>query len=154
MTLVPQNTGPLVKIAFYYEGGTETMWAEQLGHGKYRLDNSPFYIYGISHNDIFAAISADGRLEFSAIESHEGHSTYRVRLQPGDAPDVFLQHWQFFADSGCAYEGVEASQYLFTLDIPRGVPVEPIYRELERIEDLGIWEFEEAHFYKPKADER
>ena len=68
------------------EGGTnvETLWTSDLGNDKYKMDNSPFYAYSVSWNDIiFAPYNEDeGFPTFEKVIEKCGHRTIRVIFNP------------------------------------------------------------------------
>lgn len=136
----------LIKVAFPVENGSiETMFAQLLPCGDYRVDNSPFHVYGVSYGDtVSAAPDPDGRLVFTGVVQRGGHATYRVRLPQGQGPDHFLNHWPALSALGCSFEGADGR--LYAIDLPPGVPVETVYALLAQAEQAGVWEFEEAHF--------
>jgi hypothetical protein len=43
---------------------TETLWAKEVGPNLFRIENSPFFIFGISADDIVSAEEVGGRLKF------------------------------------------------------------------------------------------
>jgi hypothetical protein len=141
--------GSMVKVIFELpEGspyGAESLWAEKVAEGKYRLDNSPFYVYGYSHRDVVTAVEADEALVVQGPCLRSGHSTYRVFLALGlsiDSPEA-AGYWRRLKDLGCSYEG--ASKRLFAVDVPPLANIVAVYRILEDGEKAGIWEFEEGH---------
>jgi hypothetical protein len=133
------------------EGQTlvENMHALRVGADLYCLDNSPFYVYGVSFGDIVYAPISDGRPVFVKVVAHQGHSTYRLRLPVGRSHSDFAQHWLPLEQLGCSYEGSGvSSQRLYSIDVPPGSDVAAVYKILEEGERLGWWEFEEAHYYE------
>ncbi len=42
------------------DGDVETLWASPLGNDLYRLENSPWYAYGVSWQDVVEAHSPEG----------------------------------------------------------------------------------------------
>ena len=62
----------------------ETLWAYDLGGDHYKLDNSPFYAYGVSWGDtVFAPHDdAEGFPTFHSVVSKSGHRTLRVHFDP------------------------------------------------------------------------
>ena len=89
-------------------------------------------------------------LIFLRIVSRGGHSTYRIRLPIGSDHNFFLEQWLALEKLGCTYEGSSAStKRLYALDIPPNANVAAVYLVLEKGEQEGIWEFEEAHYCEP-----
>jgi hypothetical protein len=136
-----------MKIAFRLaDGGIENMHADPLPDNTFRLENSPFYFYGISLGDRFQATAEDGRLFFSRVIERGGHCTYRIKLPSGKAHNHFLEFWQPLEALGCSYESSGANERrLYAIDIPPGADVNAIYRLLEDGEEAGNWVFEEGY---------
>jgi hypothetical protein len=59
----------------------ENLWAAVLEGSRYRIDNIPFYVYGVSLDDVVRAEEIGGRLVFREVISRGGHSTYRVLVK-------------------------------------------------------------------------
>jgi len=108
---------PLVKIAFPDErGDVETMWAFDLGEGRYKLDSTPWYQYGVSYQDVVAASPGpDGFLQFERVIAKSGIRTLRVRSDE-PVPQALLGH---LVAAGCHYEG--ANPKFIGIDVPAGV---------------------------------
>jgi len=100
----------------------ETLWATHLGADTYRLDNSPFYAYGVSWEDVvFAPLDPDeGRPTFERVVSKSGNRTVRVifetPVEPGNKSEQLLQG---LVALGCSYEG--ANRKYISVNIPPGV---------------------------------
>ena len=71
------------KVLFPFEFGAESMWADDMGNHRYRLDNVPLFAYGISYGDEFAARRDEDRLVFDRVLSRRGAWTYRATLNEG-----------------------------------------------------------------------
>lgn len=140
-----------VKVKFAVEEGshdTETMYAIPSNSGSYVLDNSPFYAFGISYCDEFKAKIIGGDLFFDGVTKHSGHSTYRIRLPINKDHEYFLKYWTPLADLGCSYEGSSGNRMrLYAVDMPTSVDVFKAYEIIDNLEKMGIWEFEEGHYY-------
>ena len=79
-----ERLGPeFVKLRLMAPDGTvETPWAIDLGGGMYRLDNIPFFAYGVSADDIVqAAPEADGVLKFIQVVKPSGNRTLRIAFK-------------------------------------------------------------------------
>lgn len=143
------KTNNLVKILFELPDGSrvgaESLWAEKVADGKYRLNNSPLYAYGYSYQDIVSTIEREGALVAQAPVIRGGHSTYRIFLAEGltlDGAEVET-YWRRLQQIGCTYE--QSNQRLFSIDVPPSTDIFTVYRILEDGEDAGVWEFEEGH---------
>ena len=87
----------------------ETLWATDLGGDNYRLDNSPFWAYGVSWEDVvFAPFSnEEGMATFQSVVTRAGNRTIRVIFDPpiskGNTSDTILQG---LISLGCSFEGM------------------------------------------------
>ena len=102
------------------EGGVdvETMWAQPHGDDLYKLDNSPFYAYGISNGDIFRA-KYEPNMElpiFTSIYKKSGNRTLRVMFTKEEVKGSISQLvLQYLDEMECPYEGADASFYAITI---------------------------------------
>ena len=77
----------LVKIFFeldddaHNEVGTESLWAQAQSNNLFKIDNIPFYVYGVSSDDLVEINVRDNNLFFSKVVQRSGHSTLRVFLR-------------------------------------------------------------------------
>jgi len=154
--MVPKNS---VKVQFRInpsderELKTESLWAERVGAGLFRILNSPFFLFGISAEDIVAAAEVGDDLKFQCVISRGGHSTYRIFLQ-GDR-DIyggdFQMYWAPISAQGATFEN--ANSRFVVVDIPPGKNVHEIYRLFDKGEQDGIWAFEEVHYSGADRDD-
>ena len=143
-----KNTSGLGKVTFRLEPGawhgsaTETVWAEPVAPGQYRLCNVPFYAFDVSYGDVVGTVEETGCLVFSSVLRRGGHSTYRLLLKD-PLRDQFESFWKPLAECGCTYE--EGHRPLLAVDVPADADIFEVYRRLEAGELAGIWSFEEGH---------
>ncbi len=77
-------TRNLTKIVFRLEESDrhshamESMWASPAGAGQLRLENIPFYVYGVSYRDVASVLVEEGLPLFQEVVERGGHSTYRI----------------------------------------------------------------------------
>jgi hypothetical protein len=128
---------------------SETVWAESLGDSRFRIRSVPFFACGLSVEDVVSTQVRDGVHLVTGVIVHGGHSTYRVFLGAGIAPDdsVFEERWEFLRSLGCTYE--RATERLFAVDVPPEADIHVVYRVLEAGETTGVWSFEEGHCGHP-----
>jgi hypothetical protein len=128
------NQSGLVKVAFRDdESNVETLWAFDLGGNRYRLDNTPWYQYGVSFKDVIEALpEEDGMRFFTRVVEKSGFRTVRVR-DDTKVPEALLQA---LTGNGCAYEG--ANPGFIAIDIPPEVGLEKVVEILVRAE--AEWE--------------
>lgn len=122
---------------------TETLWAEPLHSGRYRLRNVPFLVFGFSEEDVITATENDGVLRVTGVAVRGGHSTYRLVLPEDTNEEKFLQEWIPLKELGCTYE--RATRRYVAIDVPPPADICAVYKALEEGEIAGRWEFEEGH---------
>jgi Domain of unknown function (DUF4265) len=125
----------LVKVGFRSEGGqVETLWAFNMGGGKYRLDNTPWYQYGVSYQDVIETVpEADGFPFFVRVFEKSGHRTIRVRSESEVSHDLL----ESIKSAGASFEG--SNKRLIAIDIPPGVDLAVV---VQLVEATGIeWEY-------------
>lgn len=130
---------------------TESLWTYCELPGLFQIRNSPFYVFGISSEDIVRADLVGDGLEFREIVARGGHSTYRIFMQGNRTiqGDDFQAYWLPIGALGASYEN--ANNRFVAVDIPPGNNIAEICRHLEIGEKAGIWVFEEA-FYNSEGD--
>ena len=122
----------MTKVLFRVEdsdgsSNVETLWATPLGDDRYQLDNSPFYAYSVSWQDvIYAPFNPDEQFPtFQRVVSKSGHRTVRILFdEPVADGSSSQQTLQQLVALGCSYEG--ATRRFICLDIPREVDLERI----------------------------
>ena len=127
-----EQTKPDSKVMFLLpkEDGSvdvETLWATRMRQDQYKLENSPFYVYGVSWQDIvYAPFSEEeGFPVYSNIVTKSGNRTVRVifdpPVSPGNESDGILQG---LVKIGCDYEG--ANKTYIVINIPPAVTLESV----------------------------
>ena len=124
---------------------TETVWAEKVGEGRYRLRSLPFYAKGLSFGDVVNTRTQDGKEVVHSVSLRSGHSTYRAFVKPPVeiGSRDFDRAWRPLQERGCTYE--RATEHLIAVDVPSSVDLDAVYALLEAGEAAGVWDFEEGH---------
>ncbi len=145
----PPGDHDRIKVTFvldeadWHSHATETVWAEPVGGDRFRLDNVPFYAYGVSYDDTVVATETDeGRL-VQRVSERGGHSTYRIFVSDPEAVEGFRQSWAPLQALGCTLE--RATRRLLAVDVPPEADIHEVYSGLAKGEAAGVWDFEEAH---------
>ena len=121
------SSEPTAKVLFRVpddDGGAsvETLWAVPLGNDLYKLDNSPFYAYGVSWQDtVLAPVDPQEQFPtFHSVVERSGNRTVRVvfdpPVEPGNASDNVLQG---LVALDCSYEG--ANPKYISVNVPPAV---------------------------------
>jgi hypothetical protein len=117
----------------------ETLWATALGNDEYRLDNSPFYAYSVSWEDIIYAPynKTEERHTFQRVIKKSGNRTIRIIFETpaenGNSSDRILQR---LVVMGCTYEG--ANPNYLSINIPAKLDLNIVCRYL--IAEKVQWE--------------
>lgn len=138
------NNNPTAKVLFRVPStdgavAVETAWAIPLGNDRYKLDNSPFYAYGVSWQDvIFAPYDKQEDLPtFQSVIEASGNRTVRIFFEsPVESDNSSDQLLQGLVALGCSYEG--ASRKYVSVNIPPSVDLKQVRSYL--IERKAQWE--------------
>jgi len=143
----------LVRVVFHLEADawhgstTETLWGTLLSDGRVRLENSPFFAFGVSFQDIVAVEDANGELVFDRVVIFGGHSTYRI-IKRCDEEALFQRYWKSLRNIGCTYE----EGRVLAVDVPPDTDIYAANDALQAGEDAEVWDFEERHCGHPLED--
>jgi len=125
--------------SFDGEESAETVWADKVGSDLYRIQNLPFFAYGISlHDTVLAPIDpSSGQATFERIVSKSGNRTLRLILRkPITSDSKSRKRLQELVEIGCDYE--LANSTYAVLNIPAAVDVSCVERLVGKI--TGQWE--------------
>lgn len=117
----------------------ETLWSTHLGGDKYKLDNSPFFAYNVSWDDVVFAsfLKSEGHPTCQRVVEKSGIRTIRIFFDPpvetDNQSDGVLQGLVLL---GCSYEG--ANRKYISLNIPPSVVLDSVRNYL--IENNATWE--------------
>jgi hypothetical protein len=115
------NADALTKVVFrleesdWHSHSTETLWASPAGANRFRLENIPFYVYGVSYHDVGTVIEGGLHL-YQDVVQRGGHSTYRIFLPEEISEEKFDEYWNPLRILGCWYE--RGTDYLIAVDVP------------------------------------
>jgi hypothetical protein len=121
----------------------EWLWAEPLGSGRFRVESSPFFAYGLSHDDVVRAPDDEPTPRLADVERKSGHRTLRIAFDLGW--DIGQAEVQQFLDEllamGCTYEAMPPQ--LVSLDVPPDVDVAAVVGRLQGRSREGalVWEW-------------
>ena len=117
----------LVKVQFYDPDiGYENLWGNGLGKNTFRIESIPFFIYGVSRDDIVSASpDGEGRLQFGKVLQRSGNRTLRARSpnflsNPGFRRKVTTE----LKKRGCDVE--ELRSRLLAVHVPANVDIEAV----------------------------
>ena len=102
----PLRNSQLVKIHFRLDevdSGSETIWAQETHPGHFRLENSPFFAFNVSYQDVVLAKPVGAELVFVETIRRSGHSTYRL-IPVAERGARFDAAWRPLQQLGCTFE--------------------------------------------------
>jgi hypothetical protein len=151
------NDVPDSKVLFRIcaeDGSTdvETLWATALGDDQYRIENSPFFAYSVSWEDIVYAPydPTEERPTFRRVVRKSGNRTVRivfaVPVESENASDEILQG---LVALGCSYEG--ASRTYLSINIPPEVELPRVQQYL--VSKEASWEHADPSYAELHADD-
>ena len=147
-----EQTEKYVKVKFVDGENIETLWAIALGNNLFRLDNSPFYAYDVSWQDIVEATEeAEDFYEFARVAERSGNRTVRIIFQNFTGKDE--QGKQILSDLenlGCSYEG--ANSKFISINIPSTTNLESVVNYIVERDNLNF-EYADPSYNKLFADE-
>jgi hypothetical protein len=122
------------------KGDSETLWATEIALGQYRLDNGPFFAYGVSWQDVVEAQHGrDDVLEYVRVVRKSGNRTLRVmfndyRVNDDRAKGVL----RGIQELGCSYEGMQPR--LVSINVPPEADIASVTTFLRGLPGLQ-WEY-------------
>jgi len=120
---------------------SEGIWAEDLGDGKFKIDSIPFYVQGLSAEDVVeAAPSPEGGLAYARTIQPSANSTIRVILYDESARERILNGLR---DLGCDYE-IAIPTTLIAVNVPKVVDVTRLMALLSKEVDAERLDYEES----------
>lgn len=122
--------------------GGESLWATPMGDDLYRIENVPFFAYGLNFLDIVYATSdnQDRIPEIIKVVTPSGHRTYRIIFDKNTNRDEQVELLDTLSKHGATYERANGSNV--SIDIkPSGDHI-AVYDQLDVYESQGKLSFE------------
>jgi hypothetical protein len=149
-----EHSENFAKIKFVEGDDVETLWAVELGNNLFRLDNSPFYAYRVSWEDIIEASEVEeGFYDFVRIVEKSGNRTLRIIFLKFTGNDTRGKEiLNEIKNLGCSYEGMNAK--LISINIPPAVEFETAVNYVAEQIDID-WEYADPSYDElfPENDE-
>lgn len=125
-----------VKIAIVQGGHVETLWAEPLADGHYRIDNIPLEIFNLSLGDVVVGSERNDLLYGDALYDKSGNQTVRVKVPDGLSSPLGVRVIQALDAAGATYETY--GDTLLSANVPPEVDFEDVRLKLTMLEREGI----------------
>jgi hypothetical protein len=131
-----------IDLPNHWATGGESMWARDLGADRYRLENVPFYAYGLNFHDVVEARSAAPDLKPSVLRVTErsGHRTIRVLFHAGVSEADRIAHLSALHECHVTFE--RCSSRYFALDLEPDADVDDVRARLDVLEVTSVLEYE------------
>ena len=122
--------------------GGETMWATPLGKDLYKLENVPFYAYGLNFHDIVKATpdSGDTIPEIREVVEYSGHRTFRVFFSKEIERSAQEEILESMKDLAISYKSANGIYY--SLDMQPTGDYQAVFDRLDELEKENILGFE------------
>lgn len=118
----------------------ESLWGIQRGAGVYQLDNTPYYLYGVSKGDWVLTRADAHELVATRVVRQSGHTTLRVFAEREPERSGIVQHLRSLGALCTVTRGLS----LFTVDIAPEVSFSAIDHYLSSITDDQHIAYEDA----------
>ena len=140
-----------VRIRFPVESEaveSEGIWVEQVHDDRFRVLNIPFFAFGVALDDIVVAEWSEelGEPEFVRVETHSGHSAYRILVRPDADPAQAEQGWRDLEALGCGRE-IGTSERYWAIHAPRTLDRSALDAILEAGIAAETWWVEDGHVH-------
>ena len=128
-----------IDLPNHWGTGGESLWAEPLGNDLYRIENVPFYAYGLNYQDVVRATvdSEDLKPEVRELVTDGGHRTFRVIFKENierTKQETILDSLSSF---GITYE--RATQSYIALDMEPSGNYQATMDQLHMMEGIASW---------------
>jgi hypothetical protein len=122
--------------------GGESLWATPLGNDLYRLENVPFFAYGLCFQDVVLAIadSEDLKPEVRKLVTPSGHRTYRIFFKKGVERQMQIELLEALEQYQATYERADGNNV--AIDIQPTGDHAAVFNQLEAFEKRGLLFFE------------
>ena len=142
------STNERTKISFRLERDSddyppadwEYVWAKHAGDDLYEIDNIPFFAKSVALGDRVRARQVGSELTFMELVEASGHSTVRVLMRDPSGTQALRDELRKL---GCESE-LSHIKGLISVDVPPNVDYSTIRVLLDRREQNGVLEYEEA----------
>lgn len=122
--------------------GGESMWATPLENDLFRIENVPFFAYGLNFLDIVNATSDSEDLipEIRYVKTPSGHRTYRIMFDKELAREKQVELLGSLEVHGATYERANGKDVAIDIK-PEGDHL-AVYDQLDEYEANGYLSFE------------
>lgn len=122
--------------------GGESLWAEPLGNDLYKIENVPFYAYGLNFHDIVRATADSDELkpEIRELIETSGHRTFRLFFKKHIHKERQTEIIETFKELHVSCE--RANDIYIALDMKPAGNYQAVFDKLEELEQDDVLGFE------------
>lgn len=138
-----------VDLPNHWATGGESLWARDLGSGRFRIENVPFYAYDINFYDIVEAraLGPDLKPSVMRVLERSGHQTIRVLFDNATSEEERIERLNSLADLHVSYE--RCNQRYFALDLEPDASANEVRDRLDTWTTEGVLEYETCEARQP-----
>ena len=131
-----------IDLSNHWAIGGESFWATPLGNDLFRLENIPFYAYGLNFHDVVRATadSNEHKPEIREVIEPSGHRTFRVYFEKAVNREKQEQILDSMRNLTVSYE--RANEIYFSLDMEPEGDYQAVFDKLDELERNNILGFE------------
>jgi len=118
----------------------ETMWAQKISANQFQIDNVPFYVQGVSNQDIVEVTNQEKELHFYRVIQPSMNSVIRIIVY--EDIDV-IEVKNILRSMQCSIEVSHIERFL-AVDIPPAASIQLIREYLDKGEQEERWSYEEG----------
>lgn len=122
--------------------GGESFWATPLGNDLFKIENVPFYAYGLNFHDIVKATADSDEVipEIRELFEPSGHRTFRVFFEKSIDRQKQEDVLASMKDLAISYE--RCNEIYFSLDMQPNGNYQAVFDRLDELEKENILGFE------------
>lgn len=118
----------------------EGVWAEEIGDGRYMIDNIPFFARSATLGDVITVRQFRDEMFYESTQERSGNSLLRVAFFDGRDPSALRSQ---LTKLGCSTE-LSHLQSLIAVNVPPTVKLKDVQDVLNEGAGNGCWDYEEA----------
>ena len=131
-----------VDLPNHWSIGGESFWATPLGNNLFKIENVPFYAYGLNFRDIVRAVSNSEEYtpEIKELVKLSGHRTFRVFFKK----HISRHKQEEILDSlkGLTVSYERSNEIYLSLDIKPTGDYQAVFDKLDELIEKDVLEFE------------
>ena len=138
-----------IDLPNHWATGGESLWARDFGGGRFRIENVPFYAYGLNFYDVVEARALRPELKPSVMRVLErsGHQTIRVMFDEATVEEERIDRLNSLADLHVSYES--CNPRYFALDLEPEASMNAVRDRLDAWQAEEVLEYETCEARQP-----